>query len=489
MHSTPENPANNLTLVLDQGSHASRIAVFSETGDLLQLDSESVTTHSPEADIYEQDANEILNSLQSLLERLKPDLIHNIKCCGLSTQRSTIVAWNKSTGKPLSPAISWRDLRNQHLITHLQQTSSRVHHISGLPLSAHYSASKIHWLLNNNPAVELAARKQQLCIAPLASFLLFHLLQQATYVIDHSNAQRTQLFDIQTLDWSDELLQVFDINKILLPECKPVIHKYGVLKHNNIPLTTVCGDQNAILYAYPALGEQNTLINIGTGAFILSKSPERLSSTHKSEKLLRTLSSSNTRNAEFITEGTVNGAGAALSWAQQAIPCEDLFTRLPLWLKQNKSPPVFINTISGLGSPWWCQAGDAEFIGHNLDDPENKYTAIIESIVFLIFNNIQQLQHTPDSLFVSGGLSRLDDLCQKLADLSQSGVFRFKDSEATARGCAWLSNQLTKNRSPNWNTLQISSQFEATKNSPELISLGNRYQQFVGELEKRCSRD
>lgn len=479
----------NLTLIIDQGSHASRLALFTETGEINYLESASISTNSTEQSIYEHDANEILKSIETLLNELPDKLIRAIKCAGLCTQRSTIVAWNRSNGLALSPAISWRDTRAQPLINQLMPFSSTIRETTGLPLSAHYSAGKIHWLLENNNAVKEAYKKDELCISPLASYLQFHLLKQKTCVIDHSNAQRSQLFDIRKLNWSDNLLQIFQIEKKVLPECTPVIHHYGELKNNNIALTAVCGDQNGVLYAYPPLQKTDALINIGTGAFILSTAQERNSNN---PKLLHTLASSHNNEPTFVTEGTVNGAGSALSWAQNRDPCDDIYNQLPIWLEQIEAPPVFINSISRLGSPWWCDAGNPEFLQKNVSGTKahtqgERYVAIIESIVFLIFKNIQQLATPPDTLFISGGLSQLDSLCQKLADLSKAKVLRFTESEATARGCAWLANQALENNNLKWKTLQISQQFISSDNSTVQTQLKSRYQQFVGELNKRCS--
>lgn len=485
----PENKPN-LTLIIDQGSHSSRLALFTETGEMNYLKSSSVSTNNPEQSIYEHDANEILKSIESLLNDLPDKLIQRIRSAGLCTQRSTIVAWNRNNGCALSPAISWRDTRAQPLINKLMPFSSKVRDTTGLPLSAHYSAGKIHWLLENNNSVKQAYKKGELCISPLASYLLFHLLKQKTCVIDHSNAQRSQLFDIQKLNWSDDLLKLFQIEKGLLPKCTPVIHHYGELKNINIPLNTVCGDQNGVLYAYPPLQKNNALINIGTGAFILSTEQERNSNN---PKLLCTLASSHNNETTFVTEGTVNGAGSALSWAQNIDPCDNIYTQLPIWLEQIEFPPVFINSISRLGSPWWCDAGKPEFLQKNTSVTKThsqgeRYAAIIESIVFLIFKNIQHLATPPDTLLISGGLSQLDSLCQKLADLSKAKVVRFTESEATARGCAWLANQLLENNNLKWKTLEISEQFSSSDNSASQKQLNDRYQQFVGELNKRCGR-
>jgi len=515
MNLTPiRNSSSGHTLVLDQGSHASRMAIFSAQGTLIQLESTDVSTEHPRTDCFEQNANEILTSLQTLLERLEPAQISAIKSCGLCTQRSTVVAWHRKTGQVLSPALSWRDLRAQQLINQLKADAHDCQQITGLPLSPHYSAGKIHWLLQNTPQVRQARDDMQLCIAPLSSFLLFHLLQESPCVIDHSNAQRSQLFDIQTLDWSDKLLKLFQINRQCLPQCKPLVHPYGQLKISGIALTAVCGDQNSIMHAYPQLSNNNTLINIGTGAFVLSRLTEQKKQPPGNAKLLRSIVYSQQEMIKFATEGTVNGAGAALNWALENDPCEDIFKNLAGWLNEITEPPIFINTVAGLGSPWWCAAreilsgeilsgeilsgeilsgemhpSEVHYIGQNTHLQSHRYVAIIESICFLIFTNLEHLstpttlQHA-EVLFISGGLSRLDGLCQKLADLSQLNITRFKDTEASARGCAWLAGQLSENSCINWQPLEISHRFKPSDNP----LLHKRYKRFVGELRKRCNK-
>jgi len=474
-----KDSSKSLTLVLDQGSHASRIVIFSADGSLLQIASQNVATQH-EGRHYEQDAKEILDSFHYLFQQIKPEYIPYIKNCGLCTQRSSIIAWHKTSGQALSPIISWRDLRSQDYIESINCNDDFIRKTTGLPLSAHYSAGKMNWLLSHNNSVAQALEDGQLCIAPLASYLLFHLLQERPYVIDHSNAQRTQLFDIEKLEWSEELLRLFEIPHNCLPQLNSVIHHYGQLKALNIPLTCLCGDQNAALHAYPALTENTALINIGTGAFILSTSDDK----NSPRKLIRSIASSQQIKHQiitnYITEGTVNGAGAALSWKEQDQTVDDLFKLLPEWLNDIKSPPLFINTVAGLGSPMWRKAGKPKFISQqSLHTTAEEYVGIIESIVFLIFHNLQQLDPPADTLLLSGGLSRLDGLCQKLADLSKAKILRYINCESSARGCAWLSRQLLNNNQ-NWLALSTEKTFTAIKNDSLLM----RYQQFVGELKK-----
>jgi glycerol kinase len=469
-----------LTLILDQGSHASRIAIFSADGSILQIASQNITTQH-EGTHYEQDATEILDSFHALFQQIKPMYIPYINNCGLCTQRSSIITWHKTSGQPLSPALSWRDLRSEDFIESIDCDDEFIRNTTGLPLSAHYSAGKMNWLLSHNNSVAQALQDEQLCIAPLASFLLFHLLQEQPYVIDHSNAQRTQLFDIEKLEWSAELLKLFEIPHNCLPQLSPVISYYGHLKALNIPISCVCGDQNAALHAYPPLADGVALINIGTGAFILSTSDEK----HRPRRLLRSIARSqqieHQKIINYITEGTVNGAGAALSWKEQTYPDDQLFKLLPKWLSDIKSPPLFINTVAGLGSPWWHSAGKPSFIAYkSAHTAAEEYVAIIESIIFLTFYNLQQLSQPTHTLLLSGGLSKLDGLCQKLADLSTAKIFRYSECESSARGCAWLSRQLLNNNL-DWLPLPVEKTFSPTKNDLLL----NRYKQFVGELEKR----
>lgn len=473
---------HQLTLVIDQGSHASRIALFANNGGLIYLQSKTIQTHSPDDTIYEQDPLDVLDSINTLLKQIPNDLQKNISLSGLCTQRSSLVAWNTKNGQALCPVISWRDTRNKALTNQLSPFSNKIREISGLPLNAHYCASKIRWLLDNNAEVEQARAENRLCIAPLASYLLFHLLREKPKIIDHSNAQRSQLFDIHNLSWSSELLSLFKIDKNILPKCAPTTHEFGHLKFNNVPLHCVCGDQNAALHAFPNLDNNTALINLGTGGFILSPLNEQ---KNPHATLLKTLTRSHKQQAYFITEGTVNGAGAALNWAQTVDPCDALFTRLPDWLNEAKQPPVFLNSIAGLGSPWWCDAGDAVFIGNNTHLQSARYVAIIESILFLVLKNLEQLTHSPTTLFISGGLSTLDNLCQKLADLTQANVIRFNETETSARGCAWLAKQIEAENASLWESFQIDKKFIPAENQPIM----QRYRQFVGELNKRCIKN
>jgi len=464
-------------LAIDQGTHASRAALFTTDGQLIEQAEETVTLSQIDHEYIEQDAEELLNSIKSVVKQLDTDKLSQTIYCGLATQRSTIVAWHADTGLPLNPAISWQDRRSNIDLQQFEPHEESIKEITGLPLSPHYGAGKFRWLLENNLDVKKTLDENKLCMGTLASYLMFNLLNEKSFVIDHSNAHRTLLFDLQSLNWSDKLLTLFNINKNTLPSCKPIEYAYGKLIFNDIPLTTVCGDQNAALYSQGPVDVGNAVINIGTGAFIIIPCHKKITNT----KLLCGIAHSNRRgrnksSCEYLLEGTVNGAGSALSWAHKDYPVTNLFEQLPQWLEQIKSPEIFINTIGGLGSPWWKSAKPAYFIHEETSSIEYKYIAIIESIVFLIQHNLEKMQqHTPlTQLKLSGGLSQLDGLCQKLTDISLLPVTRIKETEATIRGTAWLA----AGRPGNWSFEQADKDFKP-QNNPNLIA---RYQQFSQEI-------
>jgi len=435
----------NYYLAIDQGTHSSRAILYDEAGELIANQVEPVELFYQKNRHVEQSPLDIVNSTHKVISRLldciSTTIRQQITACGIACQRSTIVICDHHA-KPLSSAISWQDTRGKSYLKQLSLSATQVQDISGLPLSPHYAASKFLWLLDHHPPIQNVA-SDEIYLAPLISFLLLHLSQSTSFVVDHSHAQRMQLMDIQQLDWSQTLVSAFQIPQACLPQCKPMCDDYGLLLNTNIPITAVCGDQNAALFGSGELNEETALINIGSGAFVLRKLPI----FKKSKNLLTGVaySSSTRKEVDYLREATINGAGNALSWFHQQWSSQEIEKwqqQLPIWLDTINEPPLFINTVGGLGSPWWSNP-IAPYFDDEIDDNENikaKSVAIIESIVFLIQDNLHIMikEHPLTRLKLSGGLSQLDGLCQKLANLSELPVQRLVDKETTARGIAWL---------------------------------------------------
>ena len=461
------------TLVIDQGTHASRAIVFSASGKILSTAEQNIKLIKHSHSHIEQDPEEILQSVYTVIHhalKKTPGIISN---CALATQRSTMLAWDKHSLKSLHPALGWQDRRSENDLQQFKSNEKMIREITGLPLSAHYGAGKFRWLLEY-----LKLNTSDSCpsfsLGPLVSFLLCHLSSKHQNLVDHSNAHRTLLFDLYQLEWSEKLLELFEIDKKYLPVCQPVQSDYGTLMETGIPVTCVSGDQNAALFSQGSIPDNTAIINLGTGAFILTPCQR----TVKTDKLLQGIARSNS-HTEYLLEGTVNGAGAAISWAERQWPVTRLYQHLSDWLSAIDHPPVFINTVGGLGSPWWISGIEPYFLNTDQQPAiEQRYVAIIESIIFLLQHNLEQLNEHFDirTLRVSGGLSQMDGLCQKLANLSGCQVQRSDDTEATARGAAWLAASCPEH----WSSPVAARVFSPLSDTP----LKQRYQRFSEEISR-----
>jgi glycerol kinase len=389
----------------------------------------------------------------------------------LASQRSSMMAWDKETGEPLSPVLSWQDRRTAAWLERFQSQNKLIKEKTGIPLSPHYGGGKLRWLLDNVPAVQKAAREKRLAFGPLASFFIFHLLSERSLQVDHATAGRTQLWNIDTRDWDPWLLSLFELPGDALPKCRPTSYEYGLLKAAEIPLTSANGDQNAAIYGLGQPPPKTGIVNLGTGAFILALTGERR--IHH-PTLLCGLASSEAEKGEYTLEGTVNGAGSALSWAADAWKMPDITERLADWLARPEEPPLFINTIGGLGSPWWRNGPPPYIVGDG--EPWQHAVAVIESILFLLQANIVAMLEAGlkfERFQVGGGIAQLDGLCQMLADLTGTVVYRPVEKEATTRGAAWLAAGR-----PKWPETKPGQTFNPQPN-PALV---NRYQHFLEEL-------
>ena len=427
---------NSSYLVLDQGGQSSRVALFDGAGKLLQLSQRQVASSRPQPGWVEQDPQSLLTSLQQCLAEIELSSNENISAA-LVTQRSSLLCWDRITGKPLSPILSWQDTRASSDLEQLQLDQSYTRTQTGLFPSAHFGASKIRWCLQHIPSVAEAAAQQRLCIAPLSSFLLFHLLSNRPYKVDATNAQRTMLYNIGNGQWDSELLQQFDIPEQLLPTIENNLCHWGHLPvaGQEVPVALVSGDQSAAFSALAANRDDVVVANIGTGAFI--GMPLR-TGQKAPPKLLNTLLLSGQQGDQFIAEGTVNGAGSAL----QNI-AEQLGTDASLAFDVNQGVsnqlPLFLNGVGGLAAPFWQPDFRSRFVGDG--SAQQKLQAVLESIAFLLYSNFRQIQSLGNSittLTVGGGLAQSERLCTLLADLCQLPVHRSRLSESTAYGAAWL---------------------------------------------------
>jgi glycerol kinase len=430
-----------LYLAIDQGGHSTRAFVFDSQGAVVAKGVDRCAVSHPQPHRAEQDADDVVASVTRVLAHIAHKLgarCRDVAAAGLATQRSSIACWDRRNGVTLSPVISWQDTRAHPWLSGFAAHEGDIRRITGLQLSAHYGVSKLRWCLDNVAAVGAAYAAGNLAWGPLASFLVFRLLAECPLAVDPANASRTLLWNLEKRDWDAGLLALFGLPREPLPRCVPSRHAFGTLRFDGyeIPLGVVTGDQSAALFAFGEPRTNTAYVNIGTGAFV-----QRLSRRHPGDvgQLLASIVLHDGDELTYAMEGTVNGAASALRWLECECGVQDIEATLPTWLARAGVPPLFLNGISGLGSPYWVADFPTRFVGAG--EAWMKAVAVVESIVFLLQVNIERMQELgspPQQLQVSGGLARLDGLCRRLADLSGLRVYRPAQCEATARGAAYL---------------------------------------------------
>jgi len=475
-------PGEGLVLALDQGSHATRAVLFDSAGNELAHAHVPVGTRREGDDRVEQDPEELVRSLRTALDDVCEgrDPTH-ILAAGLATQRSTIVAWSRSNGRALTDAISWQDRRNAAWLARLAPVAGHVRSITGLPLSPHYGASKLRWCLDHVPAVQRAAAAGDLAFGPLSSYLLARLAEERPCVVDPANASRTLLYDASTLQWSPELLRLFDLESAHLPTCVPTRYSFGRVPcaGRRIPLTACTGDQSAAAFALGQPEADWALINVGTGAFIQRLAP---AGAPLPDGILRSVVCADTDGLLTSHEGTVNGAGSALDWLRERVAL-DVDRGLAALASLDPLPsdvPLFVNGVGGLGAPFWLADFPCEFVGG--EDEAAQLAAVVESIAFLLCTNLERLQGSAPlrRIRISGGLARNDYLCRCIAALSKLDVERPAAVEATARGVAYLA----AGKPASWRAVPI----EHTFNPVHSVALESRYARWLNEMAARGAR-
>jgi len=472
-------------LAIDQGGHASRAAIYNLDGKCITSATCTIETQRINVDgieFIQHDAKEIVQSIQTVISECANTLgnITELKIkAGFATQRSTIVCWNYKTGEMLSDAISWQDTRAVEFIKKFKSHNELVKTKTGLFLSAHYGVSKINWCLNNLEVVQQANKNNELCVGPLSSYLLYACVAGSQCVVDPANAARTLLLNKTTLDWDEELLNLFEIPKSILPKCGASKQNYGQLIgwQGQCDVQLCTGDQSAAVLSQGIPESNQFTVNIGSGAFVLNVNK-------KSSAPARILSGSIYTDRETTIkawEGTVNGAGTALDWLQKQNPTIDLYKQLPTWLSEcGDEIPLFINGISGVGSPYWIATLESRFINETIDESTDitvasKAIAVVESIAFMIAVNIGLMTTEKiNNIKMSGGLSVLSELCQKISDLTEMNVLRTNDKEATLLGLVFLLSDLELNSDSNMTDL-----FNPILNT----ALLNRFANWKKEME------
>lgn len=495
------DPKDALYLALDQGGSGTRATVYDRQGLLISTAQRSVSTARPQPGYVEQDPAELIDSLLSCSNRAVVALSHQQqqRLCGwgLACQRSNLVGWDRSNGQPLTPVISWQDNRAERPNRWSDSEIALIRQHCGLYPSHHHGATKIRWCVDHIGTVAAAATDQRLILAPLACYLaqklitLFSRQQNDNIAVDESSAQRTLLWNHQQRRWDKQLLGLFAIDRQWLPPLRPCLADWGTLRLNSqlsLPGRFVGGDQGCAHLGSGRSQPDTLKVNLGTGGFI---SLATTNPAQPPEGLLLSLVSSDNERQQWMLEGTINGVGSALEWLQRhetslnqtsltqihqpgqnRQPYQDLHQGF------HQDPGLFINSVSGLGSPFWRSDIAPCFIGSTTAD--QRYSAVMESILFLIqihIDRLEQAGYPIKQLELSGGVSQIQGLPQRLADLTGKTVQQ-QSTEMTSRGLAYL----IAGRPPQW-PASNSKNFPPSSNP----SLRQRFYAWCRHLQRQLT--
>jgi len=425
---------------IDQGSSATKAVAVGTEGQVLFETRKDLAPPLREGNRVEHDADEILRSvfdaLNGSVQAVRSAGVQ-VLGIGLSCQRSSCLAWRGSTGAPLTPVISWRDTRGSALVASIRDQGPEVLRLSGLPLTPYYSASKLRWIRDAGAA----AGQPGAVYGTLSSFLARHLTGNTRDMIDHTHAARTQLMNITTLAWDEELLRLFGLTGIVLPEIVPSGHAFGGVPAaaGDVPLLACLGDQQAAMLGLGVLDRGDTGINLGTGGFLMVNTGAGLV---PAQDLMASVHYSYEKERHYLLEGSVNAVGDALEWARTNLGLFREYGEVDdLCWKAVTDTVAFIG-LNGTGAPHWETGISSAFHGLGpASTAADMVRAVVEGFVFFIRDITEAVRRSgiePGSFVLAGGLSSLTYLCQVQADILRADVRVSAGREASALGAAFL---------------------------------------------------
>jgi glycerol kinase len=439
-------------MTLDQGTTSSRAILFNESGKIVSLAQKEFTQIYPKPGWVEHDPMEIWSTQASVIteavlkENIKPD---DIAAIGITNQRETTVVWDKETGIPVYNAIVWQDRRTAAQCDLLKEKNldKLIREKTGLVLDAYFSATKIQWILNNVPGAREKAQQGKLAFGTIDSWLIWNLTEGGLHITDVSNASRTMLFNINTLSWDEELLDLFEIPKSMLPEVKSSSEVYGEtsgqLLGTKVPIAGIAGDQQAALFGHMCNKPGMVKNTYGTGCFMLMNIGDK--PILSKNNLITTIAWKIGDKVEYAFEGSIFIAGAVVQWLRDELKIISTASEIEgLASEVADSGGVYIiPAFAGLGAPHWNQYARGTIFGITRGTNRSHFSrAALESIAFQTMEVLKAMESDSGiqikELRVDGGATQNDLLLQFQADILQTSVVRPEVTEITAIGAAYL---------------------------------------------------
>jgi glycerol kinase len=480
-------------LSIDQGTTSSRTLLVDDKGIIKGISQQEFRQIYPKHGWVEHDALEILETQLSTLQKvvadnnIKPE---DIKAIGITNQRETSVVWNKTTGKPVYNAIVWQDKRTASICENLksQDLEEHVRQTTGLVIDSYFSATKIYWILENVEGARELAEKGELLFGTIDTWLLWNMTKGQVHATDYSNASRTMLFDINTLDWDDTLLSALNIPKNMLPDVKPSAHIFGEYEFEGIkiPIAGIAGDQQAALFGQACFKKGTAKNTYGTGCFMLMNTGKKPKFSTKG--LLTTIAWGINGKVYYALEGSVFIAGAAIQWLRDELSIiKDSAETEALAKSITEENPVYVvPAFAGLGAPYWDMYAKGAIFGLTRDTGKAHIAkATLESLAYQTKDILEAMQQDAQlqlkNLRVDGGACANDYLMQFQADILATKVQRPEVIESTAMGAAylagiaiglWKQNDIKQNRT-------LDKVFSPTFSESTINTLYNGWQKAV----------
>ena len=428
-------------LAIDQGTTSSRAIVFNSNLRPISESQKEYDLSYPNDGWVELDISDVLNSVRETVTSVLSDNL-TIEACGITNQRETTVVWSKSSGEAIYPAIVWQDRRTHEYCNKLKSEGHEesVRNKTGLVLDPYFSATKIKWILDNVDGAKDKAEKGDLLFGTIDTYLIYKLTGNKNHLTDVTNASRTMLFNINTLEWDKELLDLFEIPESMLPKVLSCDGDFGNITINNqtIPIKGVIGDQQAALVGQRCIKKGDMKSTYGTGCFLMLNTEEEPISID--EGLLTTIAYSMQGKTHYAIEGSIYSCGNIIKWLRDKMNFFETSKDSENYLNENgeSNNVLFLPAFNGLGAPYWNSDIRAGFYGITQDSSVNDMvTACFNSIVFQtkeIIMILEKYDIEVSSLLVDGGMVQNSAFCKILANSLQKVILRPQNVESTAVG-------------------------------------------------------
>lgn len=472
-------------LALDQGTTSSRAIVFDHNGQICSVAQKEFTQYFPKPGWVEHDANEIWSSEASVIAEAITQIDINgldIAAIGITNQRETTIVWDIDTEEPIYHAIVWQDRRTAEYCDKLkaQGLVDKVREKTGLIIDAYFSGTKIKWILDNVPGARKRAEMGKLRFGNVDSWLIWRLTRGTAHVTDVTNASRTMLFNINTLQWDDDLLKLLDIPRSMMPEVKSssevMAHTKTTIFAHEVPIAGVAGDQQAALFGQMCIEPGSIKNTYGTGCFVMLNVGEK--PVLSKNNLLTTVAWKIGDKVNYALEGSIYVGGSVVQWIRDGLgfiksssEIEELASTVP-----DSGGVYFVPALTGLAAPYWDPYARGLICGITRGITRAHIArAALDGIAFQTYDIAQAMAKDMNAplteLKVDGGASRNNLLMQFQANLLGINVVRPKITETTALGAAYLAGLAVgfwENVDELRQQWQVERTFEPVKDSPEI---------------------